>query len=225
MPLVSIKIPGAFASVAMLALSLGAATPARAFDEGRGSTFDTFMGMIGLAEKPEENTINYRARAPLVLPPKTELRQPRPLASARAPNWPQDQEVVAAARKRAQDGRVKLERMDEGVQSAAARELARGRGPAPGPSTGPAECVMDPDMSRIDACDKTTFWKNLSAKKQEETAALRAGEEPDRRYLTQPPKGYMKATKNVKATFEVENKPTDEDAARSFYRRTPNASE
>ena len=32
---------------------------------------------------------------------------------------------------------------------------------------------------------------------------ITAGVEPDRLYLTQPPKGYLKATKTVKATREA----------------------
>ena len=214
MPMVSMKFSG-FAAAAVVALSVGA-TPALAFDEGRGSTFDTLLGMVGLADKPEEPNIQYRERAPLVLPPKTELRQPRQAASTRAANWPQDQETVAAARKRAQDGRVRLERIDEGVQSAAARELAAGR-VQPSRQTGQGECTMDTDPSRPNNCDPATFWKSLSVKKQDETAQLLPGQEPERKYLTQPPKGYQKSTQRTKATFDVPQKPGDEDTARSFY--------
>ena len=219
-----IWISGACAA-AGLALALQAA-PALAFDEGRGSTVDSILGMFGLApEKPEDATINYRQRAPLVMPPKTELRQPRAPGAARAPNWPQDQEAVAAAKKRVAEGRVKLERVDEGIQPIGARELANGPRSKPGQQPGARECVMDPDMTNPNACDKATFWRGLTVAKQDEVAEARAGEGPDRKYLTQPPKGYMKATKNQKATFEDQTRVNDTDSARSFYLTRPKPAE
>lgn len=224
MAMISRKISGVCA-VAGLAFALQAA-PALAFDEGRGSTVDTLLGMFGIApDKPEEPNINYRQRAPLVLPPKTELRQPRAPASARAPNWPQDQEVVAANKRRAAEGKVKLDKIDEGIQGVGARELANGPRSTPGQQAAPRPCVMDTDMSNPNACDKATFWRSLTVTKQEETAQLRPGEEPDRKYLTQPPKGYMKVTKTQRATFEDQTRITDTDSARSFYLNRPKPAE
>ena len=51
-------------------------------------------------------------------------------------------------------------------------------------------------------------------------AELQAGVEPDRVYLTQPPKGYMKTTKTVKVTTEAPKVYHDESnpAAALVYR-------
>ena len=43
---------------------------------------------------------------------------------------------------------------------------------------------------------------------------LVAGKEPDRVFLTQPPKGYMKATKAVKATTEAPEEKLDDSSPR-----------
>ena len=47
---------------------------------------------------------------------------------------------------------------------------------------------------------------------------LAAGQEPERIYLTQPPKGYMKVTKTVKATAEAPQPRVDESDPRAFLR-------
>lgn len=209
------RVSSRFAVVGLVAAGLGfAATPVVAFDEGRGSTADLLLGILGVTEKSDEATINYRERAPLVLPPKTELRQPRPAAAQRAGNWPQDQESVAAAKRRAQQGKVPLDRVTEGVQVAGARELAGNRTAATARVQGPGPCVMDTDRSNPNACPPEVFWNSLKVK-SEEKPELQAGVEPDRKYLTQPPKGYMKATRNQKATFEPQRK--DEEHPRDFF--------
>ena len=86
----------------------------------------------------------------------------------------------------------------------------------PGASTvGPSQgCRMDPfDKS---SCTVAEYWGALSARtEKKDELTLQAGVEPPREYLTQPPRGYMKATQNVRATFEPNVKP-DEDP-RAFY--------
>lgn len=211
--------PSKFALAGLIALSMGAAVaPARAFDEGRGSPLDIMLGLLGVDDKTEQPAINYRERAPLVLPPKTELRQPR-TAQTRAPgSWPQDQEIAAANKRRADNKRVRLERVEEGVQVAGTRELAPGK-VRPNPvQSGPGDCIMDSDYSRPGACDPTTFWYNLSKKKEEDKSQITAGVEPERNYLTQPPKGYMKPTKTVKATFEAPRSAKGEERPSDFFR-------
>ena len=41
-----------------------------------------------------------------------------------------------------------------------------------------------------------------------------AGKEPDREFLTQPPRGYLKPSKSVKATVEGPAEKLDESSAR-----------
>lgn len=210
----------------VIAVCLGCVTPAFAFDEGRGSAFDAVMGMFGLADKKEEPFINYRERAPLVLPPRTDLRQPKPAAAVRAPNWPQDQEIVAA-RKRAVEARTRTPRDETGMEIVSARDLkstgrisAADRMENASPAAGP--CSMD--IGSPNQCDPNTYWKNLAVKKEgPEKGELIAGVEPERKYLTQPPKGYVKATNNVKPTFEPRGQ--QEEHPLDFYRKKPQRDE
>lgn len=197
----------------------GLLTSAPAFainDDGRGGIYESLMDMVGMGEKAEPPPIAYRERSPLVVPPKMELPSPKQAPSQRAAAWPTDQEVVRARKKADTSARRKYLETNGG-EIVSAEELRAGRttqkptGPVSGPGTG---CSMDPfDKS---SCSPQEYWGNLavtSGKKEEPT--LQAGVEPEREYLTQPPKGYMKPTQNVKATFEPYKK--DDDDPRSYY--------
>ena len=188
-------------------------------DDGRGSMYESLLDMVGMGEKSDPPPIADRERSPLVVPPKLELPAPQQPASQRAAAWPTDQEVVRARKKASENNARGLAKYNEtnGGEKVSAEELRAGRTaarptePVSGPGTG---CSMDPfDTS---GCSPAEYWGRLSvtASKKEETG-LRAGVEPEREYLTQPPKGFMKATQNVKATFEPNIKP--EDDPRSYY--------
>jgi hypothetical protein len=225
LPMISAKYSIRLALIGAVALPMSAMSlPALAFDEGRGSTIDTLLNMVGMAPAKEEETINYRERAPLVLPPKTELRQPRAPASKTSANWPQDQEAVAA-RKRAAAARAPSAKGDAllDFKPNPLDPNPKGLGVA---ANAPRECVMDPDKTRVDACDPVTFWKNLQVRDTKvDKPQLQAGVEPDRKFLTQPPKGYMAPKKTVKATFEAPPRDEQEDAGANFFRSKPKTQE
>jgi hypothetical protein len=77
------------------------------------------LGSIGIIPK-DPPQIDYRERAPLVLPSKTDL--PPPVApsavESRAANWPKDPDVMAARKEAADDarpgGRREFDRISEG---------------------------------------------------------------------------------------------------------------
>jgi hypothetical protein len=131
---------------------------------------------------------------------------------ARAANFPQDQEVIAARKKLAERGRVRLDKMDEGVQAAGARELSRN---AFAPSNNPqGQCDVNADRTDPRACPPSVLWDSLKTRsKEEKKTVVEAGVEPDRKYLTQPPKGYMAPKQTVKATFEAPRQKYDEPAS------------
>src|ERR1700731_2337493 len=82
-----------------LVVSLGFVTaPALAADDGQENFFSAVVGMIGgdLGVQKDAPPIDYHERAPLVLPPKMELRKPIPPVAERTQAWPQDPEIVAA---------------------------------------------------------------------------------------------------------------------------------
>lgn len=81
---------------AVCAAALIAASGASAQE---GVAMKNLLGSIGIIPK-DPPKIEYRERAPLVLPPKMELRAPVDPTSveARAPNWPKDPDVTEARR-------------------------------------------------------------------------------------------------------------------------------
>jgi hypothetical protein len=212
-----------FRSSRMALLTVSAATgllmaaPAHAIeDDGRGSTLESLLDMVGLSDKKESDAIQYRERSPLVVPPKMEMPTPQPRPSQRAQAWPQDQEVVRARKKQVESNARVMSKYVEsnGGEKLTPEEMRAMRTPG-GSSAGPAPgCKMDPFDKT--GCTVAEYWGNLSARtEKKDELALQAGVEPPREFLTQPPKGYLKATQNVRATFEPNIKP-DEDP-RAFY--------
>ena len=76
-------------AAASMAAALSFGSPAMAQSE----TLNSVMGFLGLQsdDKPE---IEYRERAPLVVPPKMELRPPQQSGAGRTAAWPTDADVV-----------------------------------------------------------------------------------------------------------------------------------
>jgi hypothetical protein len=189
-------------------------------DDGRGSFYESLLDMVGMGEKSDPPPIAYRERSPLVVPPKLEMPSPQPRPSQKAAQWPQDQEVVRARKKQAEsNGRVMSKYVEtNGGEKLTPEEMRAMRTPgavsnsANGPAGG---CRVD-TLDR-NTCTVAEYWGALAAKSdKKDEAILQAGVEPPREYLTQPPKGYLKATQNVKATFEPRIK--EEEDPRSFFR-------
>ena len=205
---------------ASAAAGLFMAAPVHAInDDGRGSTLESLLDMVGMGETKEADAIQYRERSPLVVPPKLEMPSPQPRPSQKAAQWPQDQEVVRARKKQVEsNARLNGKYVDSnGGEKLTPEEMRAMRTPGAAESSAsaaPQPCKMDPfDKS---SCTVAEYWGALSAKAdKKDELTLQAGVEPQREYLTQPPKGYLKATQNVKATFEPDIKPDDDP--RAFY--------
>lgn len=172
-------------AAAAMAASLSFGTPAMAQSE----TLNSLMGFLGLQsdEKPE---IEYRERAPLVVPPKIELRQPQQSAN-RGANWPTDPDVVKA-RKKAAEARVPVHdtqtyKLNEG-KPLSVYEMRAGRQEGAGLNTGPANPYKDDLRAEFWAGpEKMQNRGKLSGPKKDE---MLAGVEPERQFLTDPPIGY-----------------------------------
>ena len=177
--------------LAMASVLLGAPA-ARAGDDGQeplwvgiGSIFGG-LNIIG-GEKKEKDPIDYREHGKIVLPPSMDLPPPGSSPAAAASDWPVNQEVE---RKRVKKEAAKKE--IAGVGDARLRYTH----PFP-PNTPVTVSATDQD---IPACAKggcegggaPSFLGNLNPLgwvglgKSE----ARLGPEPDRDWLTDPPKGY-----------------------------------
>ena len=96
-----------FAGLA-LTLGLGIALPAQAQE---GTLLRDIFGRIGIME-PQQPQIEYRERAPLVVPPSRDLPPPRsPEQVGSAPNWPEDRRDRVA-----REEQMELERYQDSVR-------------------------------------------------------------------------------------------------------------
>jgi hypothetical protein len=196
-------VVSAFARPLAVVLCL-AATPVMA-----QSSFDPVTGvlrMIGISP-PDRDPIEYRERAPLVVPPNTgRLRTPEEAAAERNPNWPQDPDVLARRRK-AEEAKQPVARRDprldpnEGAGLAIDGSKVRNRfagvpvGGVADKPVGSAERPVNLTTEQVRAA--------LSAL-DSSGAPLKPGEEPKRQFLTEPPAGYRKGASGapVKATID-----------------------
>jgi hypothetical protein len=201
LPLASLRAAGlAVMSAAFLA---GAASPARALDDGDENIFKSVTNAIGFGlfnfdsgeEKPR---INYRERAPLVVPPNlSQLPAPAPRAGERNQAWPQDADVT-----RRQQAQERNRRPRDNEQQMSVEEMRRIRttGASPTAPT-PANCG-ESGLERL--CDPASFWARLREARstRDDSRDLVAGQEPPRRALTDPPRGLRTPSQAVQYTFE-----------------------
>lgn len=184
-------------------LAAGAAiasiAPAAAQDGGivRG-----LFNAIGLTPS-EKDPIEYRERAPLVVPPKGGLPQPQAPAADRSAAWPNDPDVVARrkeAAERNQPSRTLPWQAEE-------PRLSPGQLRS-GPRTA-RNAIDDPAARRTNEDDTSKMILQprmqmgaADARRLESLNNLRPGEEPERKSLSDPPAGYRKPTEIVRTRGE-----------------------
>ena len=204
-------------AAAALALSFAGA-PARAADDGQGTIIGSMMKLVGVDTAPETASpkIDYRQRPPLVLPRSMDLPPPARSAAARDSAWPKDPDVLA--QRRAEElARAPAVRPDQ-ESTMTVREMQADRAPA--------SARMDNNHceSYDHECDPRTIWSQLKIKKGDPGAmpgesAMVVGKEPPREYLTQPPPGYMTATRVVKPTWETRRNTDADDRSNVYFMR------
>ena len=186
----------ATAVVGLLSVSgFSGATPAWAEEDT--NMFNSVLGFVGMQFDKEQDSIDYRARAPIVVPPGTDL--PPPKEAVRSSAWPKDPDI-AAERRAALDSRRPAPQLTPNSRVEMSQtELQQGRGPLP--SDGP------PDECQAGAGTPLclyTPWKVLkSVVTGFHSDTVQPGPEPPRKYLTEPPMGYRQATGVAKATIDA----------------------
>jgi hypothetical protein len=168
------------------------ATAARAGDDGAAPLWvgiGSIFGGLGINPwgNEEKTSIEYREHGKIVVPPKIELPPPSSGAATSAEAWPMNQETQ----------RKKIER------EAAKKEIA-GQGDArlrythpftPGaPVTVRATDQEGPAGSCANGkCETSSVLSNLNPLGwvgMNKSSSAKLGPEPDREWLTDPPKGY-----------------------------------
>jgi len=183
-------------------IAVGAAASVGGAAAQEGAFMKDMLGTIGIIPK-DRDPIDYRERAPLVVPPKLDLRTPAPAgAAANSPQWPRDPDVIKARRREA-EAQVPITQMERrrfnedsgGTLSAA--EIRAGARPGASVTTQPV--YRHGDSSREDS------WVNpeLLRAKPKDSAVL-AGAEPDRQLLTDPPVGYRKPAPGARVRADSE---------------------
>jgi hypothetical protein len=202
-----LRVFGCAGALALLLAASGASAQ-------EGEVVKSLLGSIGIIPK-EKPPIVYNERAPLVLPPKLDLPPPAPGGpEARNGNWPKDPDV-AAARKAAADARTPYTSTDLYKNSEGKRlsieEMRAGRNPnnyvsTPGPTSRELDkSVMSPDELRA-------FTPKDNAKLE--------GDGLERRYLSDPPGGLLKAAGGAPLKASVEPPAVgDPDSPQNFIRQ------
>jgi hypothetical protein len=191
-------------AVAVSALAgFDAARPALALDDQ--STLTSVLGLVGVPIEENNEKIDYRERPKLVMPPKRDaLPQPQARGDGRPGDWPLDQEVV---RRRQSAAAAREPAPQPGLNQnpiISPTELARGRGESAPRTPGDSECL---NSNRRECLLMTP--EEAKAGMSDKRFSVSAGEEPGRNFLTEPPKGYRHATKDVKATSEAPKEKED----------------
>jgi hypothetical protein len=211
----------AFALAGALAALLGAsvaAGPAVAgSDDGYAPIWSGIGGLMGFTSKEKEDAIDYRERARLVLPPKMALAPPPAPNPARAAAWPVDQDLAKARKERAAlhdllKAQSDLQAMRSGDRLPPDKLRADRVVAAKGDK--PDRCAAQSNTRGCDWIPFRNVFENVGLVKPDE---LVAGEEPDRDWLTDPPKGYRRATNNAIATFDAKKTVNQSDPRAALY--------
>lgn len=176
------------AMVASASVMIFSASAAQAQE---GVFFKDLLGNMGLIDKPRDE-IEYRDRPPLVVPPQVKLRQPVDGAAvaARNPAWPNDPDVEARRLAAAEANKPAPVGSDRNDTKHGARlsvdEIRAGRRV----DRNPAPVMPRPvygDNSREE------YWVNPDELRRmsrpQPDSVLAYGEEPQRRFLSDPPTG------------------------------------
>lgn len=177
-------------------LALGAPAPAAAQGlDGSTNLLDSAMELFGLKEEESKPEIDYRERAPLVVPPRVPDALPPPQSSAADanPNWPKDPDI-ARRKREAEASRAPIVRDDPG-KPLMPSELNKGKRKTLGTaSNAPTEPVGAGSQRDVLLPDQLGFTNWLGTGNKEQ---MTFNGEPERENLIQPPPGYQTPAPNA----------------------------
>ncbi|MET0630497.1 MAG: hypothetical protein ABWY47_09380 [Xanthobacteraceae bacterium] len=202
-PRTPLRVAAAMAGTLALALSLAGSASAQSAADDEDVPLDTKIFrqiMKDLGMKRGDEGVEYRERAPLVVPPSRELRPPQPEGSAAAANpaWPKDPDAAGRRKQTTAAERAKLKASAEGSIIDEQRplrpdELDKGRtaaaksGPA-APDVDHATRPLSPDQLGQKKTFFDSIWSSFGPYKPE---SVPFNGEPPRTSMTAPPPGYQ----------------------------------
>ncbi len=206
-------------ALAAAAICFGLAAPSAVWagEDGQAPLWSGLGDTLGITNTDKvETSLKYGERPKLVLPPSVDLPPPSPAAAMTA-DWPHDPDVEKVK----QDKEASLHRhqrspsLDKasGYGRPLSPDLLRSDRAAPGTLGASDHCTVKPrDCHWI----RPDILEKLGLKKEDDTVV--AGQEPDRDWLTDPPKGYRLPTQNTKATFEAADHTDKGDQRYDLYK-------
>src|SRR6516165_761357 len=177
--------------------------------------FRQFMKDLGLS-RSGDGMIEYRERAPLVVPPSRELPPPRDEAevAAKTPAWPKDPDVARrkqelAAEKAKLKGNLSVEEqmralrpdeLDKPGRGEKKSADAKGAGKSPEDTSRP---LMPSDLGTKTEKIFGSIWSSFTPAKPEQEPFTG---EPQRETMTAPPSGYQTPSPNYPYGIGVQDK-------------------
>lgn len=156
-----------------------------AFAQEGSLIYNMMQGVFG---KGEGSDIDYRARAPLVVPPNSTLPPPQQAASERNAAWPNDPDVQR--RKGAANPAPYEEPLGlKNIARMSPEEIRRGR-----TTRQPrGQLFTEDDSNYTNIIKPIVVGREMAARQgQIDQDAVAYGSEPPRRTLTEPPTGYRR---------------------------------
>jgi hypothetical protein len=189
----------AVAAVALAAAMALGTSGAFAADDEEEIPLDTkiFRQMMkDLGLRRDSEGIDYRERAPLVVPPSRNLPPPQSETPVSAnPAWPKDPDVAqrkAAATKKKEPSRTAAQTMEAEGRPLSREELDKGKTTGPvGGSASPEEAGRALKPSELGAGKAGGFFKDMFSSFSNEGETGKFEGEPVRENLTAPPAGYQ----------------------------------
>ena len=221
MPFISSKVGVArgLAAAGLFAALVGtsAIVPAFAGDDGQEPIWNGLGDLVGLTGKDKEAPIDYRERPRLVLPPKMVLAPPVPSEAQKTAAWPVDPDLEKIrkekeAKRTILSSQSDLQEMRDGHRLSP--DQLRADRTKPGETHDTKHCAA---QTKTRGCEWIPFhnvWENLGLAKSDDIVA---GQEPDRDWLTDPPKGFRLPTASTSATFDAKPHVNDADPRTALY--------
>jgi hypothetical protein len=149
--------------------------------------FNSMFGLFGgKPDQDETDAIDYRPRAPLVVPPTRDL--PEPKEAVRDPAWPKDADANAQ-RRAALDSRRRVPHSNPTAGTGTVPTASPAKAPEPAKPDEHEECLLNDTGPR--SCFNV-FHSVFGVASTD--AAVKPGTEPERKLLIEPPPGYRTAT-------------------------------
>ena len=177
------------------------AAPASAQQTEEPSTLQLLLSKMGILDIPEGPPIDYRERAPLVVPPSSQLITPRGVDDINKvnPEWPRDPDIARQRAAAAASQSGFWGKRDESLygERLSPDEIKRGtlkRGSdksRPEFTTGGEELAMGKERYTPEQLG----FKGWFVKQPEKSVEFTG--EPERRTLTEPPSGYRTPSPNA----------------------------